>query len=86
MSAHRAATPYQWTDADGAALPLLCRVEQIKSCPQAGATPARLHQRGHVVGWDTTWLHVCFEPDHAFVVLRAHLVRAPNTGQSQHPA
>jgi hypothetical protein len=86
MSAHRAATPYRWTDADGAALPLLCRVEQIKACPQAGATPARLRQRGYVVGWDTTWLHVCFEPDHAFVVLRAHLVRALNPDQSRDPA
>ncbi len=86
MSAHRGAIPYRWTDADGAALPLLCRVEQIEACPQAGATPARLRQRGHVVGWDTTWLHVCFERDHAFVVLRAHLVRALNPGQSRGPA
>ena len=55
VSAHRAATPWRWTDADGAALPLLCRVEQIKACPQAGATPTRLRQQGQVVGWDTTW-------------------------------
>lgn len=37
--------------------------------------PARLHQQGHVIGWDTTWLHVCMDHDRALVILRADLVR-----------
>jgi hypothetical protein len=35
----------------------------------------RLHQQGQVVGWDTTWLHVCFDHHQVPVLLRSHLVR-----------
>jgi hypothetical protein len=42
---------------------------------QGGAMPSRLHQQAQIIGWDTTWLHVCFDHDRALVVLRAHLVR-----------
>ena len=37
--------------------------------------PARLHRQGQVIGWDTTWLPVCFDEDQRLVILRAHLVR-----------
>lgn len=39
-----AATPWRWTDADGTALPLLCRVGQIRICPQGGALASRARQ------------------------------------------
>ncbi|MBV9144174.1 MAG: hypothetical protein JO115_25180 [Pseudonocardiales bacterium] len=71
MPAH----PYRWSDVEGTPVHLLCRVEQIAVDPQNGALPARLHQQGQVIGWDTTWLHVCMDHDRALVILRAYLVR-----------
>jgi hypothetical protein len=68
-------SPPQWTDVDGTALLLWCRVEQIAVDPPGGAMSFRLHQQGQVVGWDTTWLHVCFAHHQVPVLLRAHLVR-----------
>ncbi|MBV9139324.1 MAG: hypothetical protein JO115_00090 [Pseudonocardiales bacterium] len=69
------ARPYRFTDVDGTPVPLLCRVEHIAVDPQNGAMPFRLRQQGHVIGWDTTWLHVCMDRHQELVVLRAHLVR-----------
>jgi hypothetical protein len=66
---------YHWSDVEGTPIPLRCRVEQIAVSPQHGGMPARLHRQGQVIGWDTTWLHVCFDPDQRLVILRAHLVR-----------
>jgi hypothetical protein len=48
-----------------------------------GAMPSRLHQQGQVIGWDTTWLHVCMDHDRALVILRAHLVRVLAPGESR---
>ncbi|MBV9143054.1 MAG: hypothetical protein JO115_19435 [Pseudonocardiales bacterium] len=69
------ARPYRFTDVDGTAVYVLCRVEQIAVDPESGAMSFRLHQQGQVVGWDTTWLHVCFAHHQVPVLLQAHLVR-----------
>ncbi|MBV9139312.1 MAG: hypothetical protein JO115_00030 [Pseudonocardiales bacterium] len=74
--ANKRGRPWRFRDVEGTPLVLRCWVEQIGIDPQNGALPARLHQRGQVVGWDTTWLHVCMDHDRALVVLRAELVRA----------
>jgi len=82
MTAHPGAP---WTDAQGTPLPLGCRVEQIAVDQAQGAMRWRLHQQGLVIGWDTTWLHVCFERDRMLVVLRAHLVRVLDASQLRRP-
>ncbi|MBV9140506.1 MAG: hypothetical protein JO115_06270 [Pseudonocardiales bacterium] len=68
-------SPPQWRDVEGTALPLLCRVEQIAVDPAGGAMSFRLHQQGQLVGWDTMWLHVCFDHHQVPILLRPHLVR-----------
>jgi hypothetical protein len=57
-------------------------VEQIAVDPEGGAMSVRLHQQGQVVGWDTTWVHVCFAHHQVPVLLRAHLVRVLDPGRS----
>jgi hypothetical protein len=59
---------------------MLCRVEQIAVDPEGGAMSFRLHQQGQVVGWDTTWVHVCFAHHQVPVLLRADLVRVLRSG------
>lgn len=78
--------PYQWSDAQGTPRPLGCRVKQTAVDPQRGALRDRLYQHDRVIGWDTTWLHVCFDRDRTLVVLAAHLVRVLDLGDSRRPA
>jgi hypothetical protein len=62
---------------------MLCRVEQIAVDPEGGAMSFRLHQQGQVVGWDASWVHVCFAHHQVPVLLRAHLLRVLDPGESQ---
>jgi hypothetical protein len=66
---------HRWSDVEGTPMALWCRIEQIAVNQPPGGMPSRLHQQGKVIGWDGTWLHVCFDHDHALILLRAHLVR-----------
>lgn len=76
-------SPPQWRDVEGTALSVLSRVEQIAVDPEGGAMSFRLHQQGQVVGWDTTWLQVCFVHHQVPVILRAHLVRVLHSDESR---
>lgn len=77
------ARPYRFTDVDGTPLHLTCRVEQVAVDPEGGAMSFRLHQQGQVVGWDTTWVHVCFPHHQVPILLRADLLRVLDPGRSR---
>jgi hypothetical protein len=89
MTEHPGGAPrlslYRWSDAEGTPLALGCRIEQIAVDQVQGAMRSRLHQQGLVIGWDTTWLHVCFDHDRMLVVLRTHLVRVLDADGSRRP-
>jgi hypothetical protein len=84
MSArYSGAVPAQWCDAQGSPLLLGCRVRQIAVDPHRGALPCWLHHLGRVVGWDTTWLHLCRDQHRTLVVLLRHLVRVLDPRRSR---
>lgn len=76
MSGSSLAAPYRWRDIHRTPLPLGCWVQQIAVDPHHGAMRCWLYHCGLVIGWDTTWLHLCMDHHGAFVVIRSHLVRA----------
>ncbi len=58
LSAHS-----RWCDVDGSHIALFCWVEQVMEDSELGMLPARLHQRGQVVGRGLDSLYVCFADD-----------------------
>ncbi|MBV9161680.1 MAG: hypothetical protein JO281_09060 [Pseudonocardiales bacterium] len=65
----------RWRDAQGAHIPVGCRVKQVEVTAGWGARRSRLYQRGTVIGRRRTRLLVRFDGELAWVSLRPHLVR-----------
>ncbi|MEO7193723.1 MAG: hypothetical protein ABIZ05_02715 [Pseudonocardiaceae bacterium] len=66
-------------DAAGHSIPLQSRVEQIRVDKNHGALPARLHQKGQVVGRSRYLIYVRFDLDQRLICLRPNLVRVIKT-------
>ncbi len=79
LSAHA-----RWCDIEGSHIALFCWVEQVLDDPMPGMLPARLHQRGQVVGRSLDSLYVCFS-DNVLLSLPSHVLRllpdAPGDGR-----
>lgn len=72
---------HRWRDVDGTHISLFRWVEQVIEDSDPGVLPARLHQRGQVLGRGLHFLYVCFS-DNVLVSVPPHLPRllpdAPN--------
>jgi hypothetical protein len=73
MSTPLSAHP-RWCDVEGSHIALFCWVEQVVGAPNPGMLPARLHQRGQVVGRGLDSLYVCFS-DNVLLALPPHVLR-----------
>jgi hypothetical protein len=65
----------RWCDAEGAALSLFSRVEQIAEDPEPGVLFSQLHQRGEVVGRSEHLLYVRFDGTAHLVGVAPQLLR-----------
>jgi hypothetical protein len=65
----------RWCDAEGAALSLFSRAEQIAEDPEPEALFSQLHQRGEVVGRSEHLLYVRFDGTAHLVGVAPQLLR-----------